>query len=130
MESPKLRRAAPEYQRWITQIISNIIMSNKHRRCFHEHDENIVDLSPMCLVHLHRMFADYFALLGGISPKALGDKTSRENFNACITILLLYPDALAKHGDYSRTSPIIKKTMPSYCYTSCTGVANQMHREA
>ena len=46
-----LRTAVREHQRWITQIIRDIITSNVHSRCLHEHDENIADVSPNCLGH-------------------------------------------------------------------------------
>ena len=65
------------------------------------HSENIADVSPMCLPVLdilnvcvpRRMFADWCALFGDISPRVLGDETSEENFNACIDIFLDVPMA-------------------------------------
>ena len=57
-----------------------------------------------------RMLADCLALFGDISPMAFGVETSGENLNACIEILSRCPDPLARHGDYSRTSPIIRQT--------------------
>ena len=49
--SSMLRRAVCEHQRCITQIIRDIITSNIHPPCLHEHVENIADVSPMCLGH-------------------------------------------------------------------------------
>ena len=85
------------------RTIGDIITSNIHRRCLHEHVENIADVSPMCLGHFEPWC---------ISPNArrcsaiyhIADGSWRRNFSRC-------PDALVKHGGDSRTSPIIRRTI-------------------
>ena len=64
--------------------IGNIITSNIHRPCLHEHVENIADVSPMCLGHVRRLFGD-------ISPLVLGVGIAGENSNACIEFFLDAP---------------------------------------
>ena len=72
------------------QTIGDIIPSNMHRRCLHEHRRSLADVSPMCPRHFYyrgahrRMLADCSALFGDISPMVFGVETSGENFNACI----------------------------------------------
>ena len=114
------------------QTIGDIITSNMHRRCLHEHRRFVADVSPMCRrcewdifghgVH-RRMLADCSALFGNISPMVFGVETSGENFSRC-------PDALAKHGDYSRTSPIIRRTTGAWWRCSGDARAKFVHRES
>ena len=82
------------------QTIGDIITSNMHRRCLHEHRRFVADVSPICRrcvwdifglgVH-RRMFADCSVLFGDISPMVFGVETSGENFNVCIEIFLDVP---------------------------------------
>ena len=82
------------------QTIGDIITSNMHRRCLHEHRRFVADVSPMCRrcewdifgLGVHRgMLADCSTLFGDISPMVFGVETSGENVNACIEIFLDFP---------------------------------------
>ena len=122
--------------------------SPKHRRCFAEQLGNIGDESPICRrcnADVSPMWMGHFwprctslnvrRLLGavqryiadGIWRRNIGRKFEcmHWNFSRC-------PDALAKHGDYSRTSPIIRRT--SGAWWRCSGdaqiCASREHREA
>ena len=82
------------------QTIGDIITSNMHRRCLHEHRRCVADVSPMCRrcvwdiygfgVH-RRMFADCSALFGNISPMVFVVETSGENSNVCFETFLDVP---------------------------------------
>ena len=101
-----------EHRRWIGDESPN------HRRYYHIEyasfrrcHTSIADVSPMSRLCIwvifnlgvpRRMFADCSALFSDISPMVFDVETSGENFNACIEIW--------KFGDYSRTSPIIRRT--------------------
>ena len=93
------------------QTIGDIIISNMHRRCSHEHRRWVADVSGTFSTLVY---------IAECSPTALRCSTiyrrwylaseHREkilmhafNFSRC-------PDALAKYGDYSRTSPLIRRT--------------------
>ena len=116
--SSMLRRAVREHQRCITQIIRDIITSNIHPPCLHEHVENIADVAPMCrrcvwdILNLgvpHWIFADCCALLGNVR-RYIDDGSWRRNIGRKFQWhFCRCPDALAKHGDYSHTSPIIRR---------------------
>ena len=70
------------------QTIGDIITSNMHRRCLHEHRRCVADVSGTFLA---LAYIAACSLFGDISLMVFGTETSGENFNACIEIFLDVP---------------------------------------
>ena len=96
--SPMLRITVRKHRRCTSQpkIIGDIITSNIHRECLHEHIGNIADVSAtfLTLVYLTECSPTVeccSALFGDISPMVLNDEKTGENFNACIGTFIDVP---------------------------------------
>ena len=71
------------------------------RRC-------VADVSPMCLGHFEPwcISSNVHRLLNAVRRFLASKHREKISIHACSRC----PDALAKHGEYSRTSPIIRQT--------------------
>ena len=107
-----------------------------HRRCLHEHRRCVTDVLPIC----RRCIWDIFNLgvprrLLGVVRRCIADGIWRRNIGRAFQCMhwnfSRCPDALAKHGNYSRTSPIIR--LSTGARWRCSGDAqiwaSQEHRE-
>ena len=127
--SPMLRRAVREH--WRVSAMDHL----NHRRHYHieytspmftracwEHRQCVADVSVTFLTFVYLSeysptTVHWSALLCDISPMVLGDKTW----------IFQCPDALVKHGDYSRTSLMICRATgewwrcPNLCITKTSG---------
>ena len=104
--------AVREYRRWNAQIIRDIITSNIHCGCLHEHVVWDVVWDILNLGVLRRLFAGCCSLLDSVR-RCIADGSWQRNTRRN------YSDALAKHGDYSRASQIIRRATDAWW--SCPG---------
>ena len=134
---PLPRRAARDHRRCIGDRSLNHRRYYMHRRFSYEHRRCVADVSPLCLGHFYPWCTSPNVrwLLGAVR-RYIADGIWRRNivrkFQCMHWNFSRCPDALAKHGDYSRTSPIIRRTTGAWwrCPGDVQICASWEHREA
>ena len=113
-----LRREAREHRRWITKPSATL----PYRICIADVYTSIADVSPMCRRCVADVSGKFLTLvyIAECSPTARRCSAiyrrwylalkHREKISMHALKFFFRPDALAKHCDYSLTSPIIRRT--------------------